>query len=77
MMITVLDVTIEYYRPVSQSTLNPCLTRSFPCHRASHAEDVKVRIESVDLDSNRMSLSMREGFGGGGAEREEMDGNGS
>ena len=29
-------------------------------------EEVKVRIESVDLDSNRMSLSMREGFGGGG-----------
>ena len=23
-----------------------------------------MRIESVDLDSNRMSLSMREGFGG-------------
>mmetsp|Transcript_3052 Transcript_3052/g.5329 ORF Transcript_3052/g.5329 Transcript_3052/m.5329 type:complete len:451 (+) Transcript_3052:42-1394(+) len=32
----------------------------------SVGQDVKVRIESVDLDSNRMSLSMREGFGGGG-----------
>eukprot|EP00435_Cladocopium_sp_Y103_P016527 s3910_g4.t1 len=36
-------------------------------------EDVKVRIESVDLDSNRMSLSMREGFGGGGGFREPVD----
>jgi hypothetical protein len=29
----------------------------FPCHPC--AEDVQVRIESVDLDSNKMNLSMR------------------
>ena len=36
-------------------------------------KEVKVRIESVDLDSNRMSLSMREGFGGGGGFRAPAD----
>lgn len=39
----------------------------------SAGQEVKVRIESVDLDSNRMSLSMREGFGGGGGFREPVD----
>ena len=34
-------------------------------HISRVVKEVKVRIESVDLDSNRMSLSMREGFGGG------------
>jgi len=32
----------------------------------SAGQEVKVRIQSVDMDSGRMSLSMREGFGGGG-----------
>lgn len=34
---------------------------------------MNVRIESVDVDSNRMSLSMREGYGGGGGFREPAD----
>jgi len=29
-------------------------------------QDVKVRVQSVDMDSGKMSLSMKEGFGGGG-----------
>eukprot|EP00933_Yihiella_yeosuensis_P028676 TRINITY_DN224_c0_g1_i1.p1 TRINITY_DN224_c0_g1~~TRINITY_DN224_c0_g1_i1.p1 ORF type:complete len:480 (+),score=121.53 TRINITY_DN224_c0_g1_i1:66-1505(+) len=32
----------------------------------SPGQEVKVRVESVDLDTGKMSLSMREGFGGGG-----------
>eukprot|EP00434_Breviolum_minutum_P019944 symbB.v1.2.017597.t1/scaffold1362.1/size123397/4 len=39
----------------------------------SVGQEVKVRIESVDLDMNRMSLSMREGFGGGGGFRDPVD----
>lgn len=36
--------------------------------RPAHATATgrQVRIQSVDMDSGRMSLSMREGFGGGG-----------
>jgi len=32
----------------------------------SAGQEVKVRVQSVDLDANKMSLSMKEGFGGGG-----------
>ena len=32
----------------------------------SVGDQVRVRVQSVDLDAGRMSLSMREGFGGGG-----------
>jgi len=39
----------------------------------SVGQEVKVRIESVDLDTNRMGLSMREGFGGGGGFRDPVD----
>jgi len=39
----------------------------------SIGQEVNVRIESVDVDSNRMSLSMREGYGGGGGFREPAD----
>ncbi|CAK9044484.1 30S ribosomal protein S1 [Durusdinium trenchii] len=45
------------------STLLTCLST---LRELRQATDVKVRIEDVDLDSNRMRLSMREGgFGGG------------
>merc|ERR1719188_1716119 len=32
----------------------------------SIGQQVKVRIQSVDVDANKMSLSMKDGFGGGG-----------
>jgi len=32
----------------------------------SVGQDVKVRVQSVDIDAGKMSLSMKEGFGGGG-----------